>query len=310
MVTASYRYYNSFRDFHGSEKIPVPSPPEIYANTHVNTVDFSVTYAATDRLNFSLSLPIQHGTRLTYIEHDDGSSHTMRADGVGDLRISGNLWLLDPETHPEQNVSLGLGVKTPTGNSNAQDYSFRSLGRVLRPVDPAIQPADGGWGVILSGYAFQRVFKNTSAYFQGAYLINPREFSDTQTVYGDRPDFTGGDVGYIINSVPDQYLGRIGLNRGIWPAKGLSVSFGGRIDGVPSKDLIGGSDGFRIPGYSVSVEPGFYISRGKDLFSFTVPVAVKRHVGKTVADIRTNNPFAGIGTLADYQINMSYSRRF
>src|SRR2546428_2548519 len=33
------------------------------------------------------------------------------------------------------------------------------------------------------------------------------------------------------------------------PERGVSLSLGGRIDGIPYHDLIGKSDGFRRPGY-------------------------------------------------------------
>jgi len=74
--------------------------------------------------------------------------------------------------------------------------------------------------------------------------------------------------------------------------------------------LIGGSEGYRLPGYSVAIEPGLSLSRGKNFLVVTVPVAVKRHGSKSVADVRTNSPFAGIAALADLMVTVSYSRRF
>jgi hypothetical protein len=201
-------------------------------------------------------------------------------------------------------------VKAPTGDDAASDYSFRATGPVLRPVDSAIQPGDGGWGVFLSANAFAKVFKNTYAYASGLYLSNPREFNGVQTVIGDLPAFTGGDKGEAYNSVPDQFVTRAGLTSAIWPAIGLSVSLGARWEGIPSHDLIGGSDGYRIPGYSVSIEPGISISRGRDFLDLTVPVAVYRRGLPSVPDVRTHNPLAGIASFADFQINVTYSHLF
>jgi hypothetical protein len=79
---------------------------------------------------------------------------------------------------------------------------------------------------------------------------------------------------------------------------------------VPARDLIGGSDGYRLAGYSVSLEPGISFLRGKDFFSFSLPFTVNGHGSKTVTDIRTKSPYAGIVTLADKQIILTYSRRF
>src|SRR5262249_16486666 len=100
LVGLSYRYLNSFRDFDGSEDIPVPSPKPLYANTHVHTFDVNVSYAVSQRLSFTLELPFQYGTRATYYEHDGETLHTMHAGGVGDLRLTANYWLLDPGRHP------------------------------------------------------------------------------------------------------------------------------------------------------------------------------------------------------------------
>ena len=181
---------------------------------------------------------------------------------------------------------------------------------MLRPVDPAIQLGDGGWGIVLGVQAFSRVFRETFFYLQGFYLINPREMNGTQTTFGDLPEATGGDIGYTIDSVPDQYLGRAGLNHTVWPKAGLSLSLGARIEGVPARDLVGGSEGWRLPGYAISIEPGLSLSRGKNRFTLTAPVAVERHADNLLADERTGSPFKGYAALADFMITASYSRRF
>src|SRR3982074_586103 len=65
-----------------------------------------------------------------------------------------------------------------------------------------------------------------------------------------------------------------------------AVSLAGRWEGIPSHDLIGGSDGYRLPGYSVSIEPGVSISRGKDSLAVSVPVAGYRRGLPAVPDVR------------------------
>jgi hypothetical protein len=103
--------------------------------------------------------------------------HTMRAIGIGDLRLSANYWLLNPDKHPDQNISLSLGAKAPTGDDAATDTSFRPTGPELQPVDSAIEAGDGAWRIIFSGNAFAKV-----------------------------PSFTHGDKGLKFNSVPDQSM--------------------------------------------------------------------------------------------------------
>ena len=330
MATVAYRYFHSFRDFNANgDEVNIPF---IKNDTYVDLFDIAATYAVTRRLSLTLELPIQYGSRTNAAEHDGVHVHTMRASGIGDLRLTANVWLLNPEEPPDQNsssetgkqvggytapakyrdynISLGLGVKAPTGDDAASDYSFRPTGPELRAVDSAIQPGDGGWGIILSANAFAKVFKDTFAYVNGFYLINPRETNGVHTVNFDVPPFTHGDKGLMVNSVPDQSLVRGGLARPIWRAIGLSGSLGARWEGIPSHDLIGGSDGWRLPGYSVSIEPGVSISRGKEYLSVTAPVAVYRYGIVSVPFARTHNPLGGIASFADYQINVTYSHEF
>ena len=130
------------------------------------------------------------------------------------------------------------------------------------------------------------------------------------TVNFDVPPFTHGDKGLMVNSVPDQSMIRGGIAAGIWPKIGLSGSLGARWEGIPAHDLIGGSDGWRLPGYSVSIEPGMSISHGKDYLSVTAPVAVYRYGIVSVPFARTHDPLGGIASFSDFQINVTYSHTF
>jgi hypothetical protein len=105
-----------------------------------------------------------------------------------------------------------------------------------------------------------------------------------------------------VNSIPDQYLGRAGLAYVIWPSKGLSLSLGGRIDGIPVNDLIGSSDGFRRAGYAIYIDPGVNWVFGKNTLSLNIPVAVDRNLEPT----KTSK----VGSFADFIVVASYSRRF
>ena len=313
MASVTYRFFHSFRNFNSSgEEVEIPA---IKNDTYVDLFDIAATYGVSKRLSLTLELPIQYGSRTNAAENDGVHVHTRRASGIGDMRLGANFLLLNPDKHPNQNISLGLGVKAPTGDDAATDLSFRSTGAVLRPVDSAIQPGDGGWGIVLSANAFAKVYKHTFAYANGFYLINPREMNGTQTPNGDLLKFNQNstirhDRGLKFNSVPDQVAVRSGLTHTLWPEKGLAVSLGARWEGIPAHDFIGGSDGWRLPGYSVSIEPGISISRGKDFFGVTAPVAVYRYGVPSVPTVRTHNPLAGVSSFSDFQINVTYSHLF
>ena len=316
LANVSYRYLHSFREFHGSDEVS-PVPNILYAETWVNGFDLSLAYQATPRLSFTLELPIQQGSRRSFYEHDLttlNQAHTMHAFGIGDLRLIANLWLLDPEKHPNQNITVGLGVKMPTGEDDAKDFSYRANGPVLRPVDPAIQPGDGGWGIVTEIAGFTQIYKNTYAYLQGTYLINPRDTNGVQQTTGDEPDFTGGIFGYMFNSVPDQYLGRGGFGYVIWPRYALSLTLGARIEGVPVHDLIGGDRGWRAPGYAIYIEPGVSVAKGRFSVSVTGPIAVERHVDQNTTELNVSKQLGtnigGFAAFADYLVTASVSVAF
>lgn len=225
----------------------------------------------------------------------------MRAAGLGDARLTWNRWLLDPAQHAGGNASLSVGVKVPTGQSQATDTAFRPDGAVEVPVDIAIQPGDGGFGVIVEGVGFRRVAPRLHAYGAGFYLFSPRETNSAVTtvpVYGR----------YRNLSVPDQYFGRVGLNYALAPGKGVSISLGARVDGVPVRDVVGGSEGFRRPGFSVYAEPGLAVARRSLTFSLSTPVAAYRNRQKNVYDHEYSGH--GPGAFARYLIIASVSRRF
>jgi hypothetical protein len=72
-------------------------------------------------------------------------------------------------------------------------------------------------------------------------------------------------------------LGRVGFGYKFLPKYGLTFTLGGRIEGTPPDDLIGGSGGRRRPGYAVSIEPGLTFIRNGWFVSFSAPVALYRN---------------------------------
>ena len=114
-------------------------------------------------------------------------------------------------------------------------------------------------------------------------------------------------AGQAIMSVADQYL----VNGGgsyAWPHSGVSVAGSLRLEGVPARDLIGSSNGFRRPGYAVSIAPSASYSRGKNSFTLGVPIAVYRNRTVSVSDEEVGGH--GDAAFADYLILAGYSRSF
>ncbi len=298
-ASVNYRYLQTGEGYIG-DRVWNQYPNVIGAHIWVNSIDLQATYAFSTRFSATLTMPFVHGEVSSTVEHN-GVRHSTSAGGLGDMRLIANAWLLDPPKHPDGNISFGIGVKAPTGDEKATDTFYKSTGPEIRPVDIAIQPGDGGWGLDLELVGYQKIIDRLYGYVSGFYLINPREQNSAYT--------TILQYGAVRNlSVPDQYLGRLGLNYAIWPEKGLSLSFGGRIDGIPTRDLVGGSEGFRRPGFSIYVEPGVSWSRGKNNFNLFTPVLVHANREKNIYDDRYGGH--GPGAFADFLVIASFTRRF
>jgi hypothetical protein len=84
-----------------------------------------------------------------------------------------------------------------------------------------------------------------------------------------------------------------------------------RIEGIPAEDLIGGSNGFRRPGYVLSAEPVVAYKVNRTQFYVSVPVAVVRNRTQSVPDkIRTEKTGVyahGDAAFADYTVNVGFS---
>jgi hypothetical protein len=292
----AYRHLGADQWFVGTEvdERHAPGGHPLYLDIH--SLDFSVAYGVSDRVSLTLTLPFSYGSHSRF--YADSLRHEVSAIGLGDISLVGNAWLRDPADHPNGNLAVGLGVKAPTGDNEASDDFFLADSTVVqRPVDQAIQLGDGGWGILLQLQAFQRLGGRASGYAFGSYLLSPRETTRVLSVGG------------VPLSVPDVYTARAGVAYALLPAAGLSISLGGRLDGIPLRDLIGGGDlGFRRPGFIFYLDPGVALRRGADELTLSVPLRLRQDFRQSLSDRRSNA--VGGGDLADVLVFAGYTRRF
>ena len=318
-VLGAYRYYKSYKHFRGDveEHERVENGTQVENITHA--IDFGVLYGISNRLGVILNAPIVYYDRSSLYEHYGNSVRTnpdqlrfhTGAVGIGDLRFTANYWLFNPLTSFKGNFSVGLGVKAPTGKANVEDEFHRltSDGRdsvVVRPVDQSIQLGDGGWGLNFETQGYHTLFRNSSVFFNGFYLFNPKDVNNTLT----RGTLAGTDPLLAYHSVADQYAARLGVNYVILPKAGFSASLAGRIEGIPSHDVFGSSEGFRRPGYIVSLEPSISYTHN---FSFTLnlPIALYRNRTKSVYDLADpTGQRHGDAAFADYLVNIDMTYKF
>jgi hypothetical protein len=296
-VGVAYRHLGADKWFVGSEVKESAAPYGQPLYLSINSLDFSVTYGVTDRFGLTLTLPFSHGTQSRL--HADSARHKVRGLGLGDISLVGSAWLFEFATHPKGNISVGLGIKAPTGNNEVTDDFFLVDGSVARGVvDQSVQLGDGGWGILLQAQAFRRVGERANAYLLGSYLLSPRVTTSVPSPIKGVP-----------LSVPDVYSARAGLSFALWPSQGISVSLGGRLDGIPLRDIIGGGDmGFRRPGFTLFLDPGMVIGRGRDELNLSVPIRLHQDFRRGLIDREVN--FPGGGDLADMLIFAGYTHRF
>jgi hypothetical protein len=294
-VEADYRYFHSHRHFVGDVEQVERAEKRTEVNNVVHTLNFSATYDVNSRLNLTVGVPIFFSDRYSQSTPNQVTS----ANGVGDISIVARTWLLPNPSDSGQNISVGFGVKLPTGKSDVTDTVITANGPVTRVVDQSIQLGDGGYGMVADFQAYKAI-KRTTLYASGTYLSNPRNTNGVPTGRGRASE--------AIMSVADQYAYRAGAVLPFPKWQSVVWSLGIRGEGVPSRDIIGDSDGFRRPGYIIAVDPGFIVSHGKSRWSFNVPVPFVRNRTRSVPDIRENRH--GDAAFADYTIMVGYSRRF
>lgn len=294
-VTIGYRYQSSARHFVGTVEQIQREIQHTQIENDYHLFDVAINYDLTPRWSLTGSLPILVAKR------DQRASGIFNTAGIGDSTVGARFWVFRPPTESGGNISLGFSLKMPTGKSNSVDHGvFRGVHQLVT-ADQSIQPGDGAWGFALEVQAIKRTFFNSRLYFSGTYLFNPQDTNGVQTFRTAK--------GEEIMSVADQYLYRGGISHAAPKIRHLTVSIGGRMEGVPVRDAFGASNGFRRPGYAIDIDPGFMYSLGfKNVFSCNVPFPVERNRRASVPDLAHGRH--GDAAFADYALILSYSRHF
>ena len=331
-VGANYRYFESFRHFKGDEEQYDRLVKQTQVINYSNTIDMSASMGLTLRTQLNVNLPVSYTDRSSYYEHGGqtttfpGARKTSTSAGIGDARIGISKWLWNPVSHTKSNLMLGVGLKLPTGNWNVQDSFYNvmvtdpvtgssSRKTVYRPVDQSIQLGDGGIGLSLEMQGFWEMADGLFAYGNAFYILNPRGVNGTMT--NRRTTIVVNGVSQVFTneymcSVADQYAARLGfLSQS--QLHGLSFSWGARLEGVPVRDLVGESYGFRRPGYTIAAEPGVTYMKGKTTVNFNMPIALYRIRKQSVTDKEVQDATGvarnGDAAFADYLISLGLTYR-
>ncbi len=296
-LTLAYRRLVSHDWFVGTDENSALAPGGESPVFRIHTVVADVAYAFNDRYRLRLSIPVTTGS-LTRV-WPDKLKHEQTATGIGDMSLTGEAWLFEPRTHDHGNVSIGLGVKAPTGSHSIGSQFYTATGAVDFPADQTIQPGDGGWALLVEGQAFRELTDRADAYAFGSYMVSPKSRSDVRQAPPSGPFW----------SVPDVYSARLGGAFSVLPDEGLTMSLGARVDGIPVHDLLGGGDDDTVKrsSFVVFADPGLSLTRGRGTFTASVPYRLHVNRQKSLLEQRTNG--LNGGGFARYLIFAGYSHR-
>jgi hypothetical protein len=316
-LNLDYRHLYSFRHYVGSVEQVYRTEGKSNVRNRVNLFDASLTYQISPRFSVQGNFPLEFASRRYYIGEgtlgpgvpgvnlvgDFGLS------GVGDVSFMGQGWVWNPKSNPSHNIQIGLGVQMPTGRDNIQNRFVAIPGQPAGTytADYSVQPGIGVWAIPFAVESFQAISKSTQAYFNGSYLVTP---SETNGVANVSPLGTPEPTQDAKVSAADEYLLQAGFAYMVAKVHGVTVTGGLRKEGVPAHDLIGGNEGFRRPGYAVSLEPGIIYSmkNGHDLITANIDRAIYRNRIASVPDMQLGGH--GDAAFADWLWLASFQHRF
>lgn len=317
ILSVNNRYFKSFRHFVGTEEQKERMERNTEVINYTYTLDLVLTRNLGNGWSFSVDLPVISNARSSLYEHGGNNAgksarHYTRSFGIGDLRLSAYKWIWDPTTMPKGNIQVGVGLKLPTGDYKYQDYFIKNDStRLLGYVDQSIQLGDGGTGFTTEINAFYNFNNHFGVYGNFFYLFNPREHNGVNTGRGQTPNATAIQYGTDVMSVPDQMMARAGVS---YMVDILTISVGVRDECLPSEDLIGGSRGFRRPGYIISIDPGINLNFKKaTVYAYAAKALVRDRTQSFSDKLRsaaTGNHVQGDAAFADYVFNLGASFKF
>lgn len=306
-----------------------------------SVMDVTGSYQLNRRCSIQATLPIvnnKFSMLVPPLGPGKGERSSWTANGLGDLTLYAQRWMLDPGEHLFGNWALGVGMKIPTGNWGVQKMipNETGIGASTRDVfPPSMQPGDGGTGVIVGLSGFKQIRKNrwlrgNTVFGSASYLCNPRDTNGTASiVQGLGVPLATPFLSELTNSVTDSFTVTTGMSIKLprtWDKprlKGLRGRVAYEWQGIPRHDLIGGSRGYRQPGYIMAVSPGFTYSYGKGYFIAEVPLVFNKFIDPDATavpglPIKTPSglapapytPKRNLGLVAPVAVSFRYVRTF
>lgn len=305
-ITIGERHQFSYLHYVGDVYQEYRTQDRTQVQNRINLVTVNLTYQITPRVSAEIDVPWLFASRK-----QQSSPIKYNASGISDTIIAVNSWIWSPTHARRANLSLGLGLYIPTGNdavTNTIDNNTTGTGPAQEatvPVDYSIQPGTGGWGGALQWTGYTRLgSSNLTLYTDGDYIAMQ---GGTNGVQRKATLSTTQPLNNYV-SISDQYLVESGLQfpTGVAP---LAATVSARWEGVPARNLFPVSnDGFRRPGYAVSVGPGLEYTWHGNILAGNIYDAV--HRDRTVSYPDSVYGSHGDAAFAQYVWLASFTHRF
>src|SRR6185369_9759644 len=160
-LSVGYRWQYSFRPYIGTEEQVERERLGTVSENRIHLFDVGVTYGLNRRVSVSASIPFMIASRTRPGNVDrlagipNAPDQIFKSVGFGDIGVSVRTWVVRPPAGKRQNISIGFGVKLPTGKKNVGDEVNTATGRQKKIADPSIQLGDGGFGFTVDLFAFK-----------------------------------------------------------------------------------------------------------------------------------------------------------
>jgi hypothetical protein len=307
----------------------------------ISVLDINAKYIFSPRFSVQADIPIvfNYFSQVFPIEGPElGVRHQLNASPkLGDISIYANYWLLKRKQHPLHNIAFGIGLKPPTGSWRLRQFYPNLQGtaasnRFIYP--PAIMPGDGELGVIVGFDAYKTFahpipIRGTTIFAGAQYLITTRETNGTPSVVAEAGVPIPTQLkNRLVNGTPNTWNGQLGISipaphtsENEW-LHGLRYQLVFRSEGVTAHDLFHGNSGFRQPGFTFSVGPGFLFAYKRDYLSVDIPINFVKYIDpsqdlvpglpKIVNGIPQPNfsPTRNIGLVAPVGVQMRWTHTF
>jgi hypothetical protein len=127
VFSSNSRYYRSYKHYVGTQEQTQRVDLGTNVINHAYTQDLALTKIVNSRWSYAIDVPILGNTRSSLYEHGGTERHSTSSFGLGDVRVGGYFWVLDPHKFKKGNIQFGLGIKLPTGDYKYMDFTIPGL---------------------------------------------------------------------------------------------------------------------------------------------------------------------------------------